>query len=77
MWNDSELHYAASEQNLNPQTSLGFIDLRRATSAENDEKYVLNNNLFLCLFYKFSLFICVSYFYVMIGTQLKQDLHLL
>eukprot|EP00026_Physarum_polycephalum_P006481 Phypoly_transcript_06525.p1 GENE.Phypoly_transcript_06525~~Phypoly_transcript_06525.p1 ORF type:complete len:228 (-),score=33.83 Phypoly_transcript_06525:85-768(-) len=38
LWNDSELHYGATDQNVNPQTSLGYIDLRKATSAENDEK---------------------------------------
>lgn len=38
LFNDSELHYGSSDQSLNPQTSLGYIDLRRATSAENDDK---------------------------------------
>lgn len=40
LWNDSELHYGATDQNVNPQTSLGYIDLRKATSAENDERYI-------------------------------------
>lgn len=42
LWNDSELHYGA-DQNVNPQTSLGYIDLRKATSAENDERYIQRN----------------------------------
>jgi hypothetical protein len=43
LWNDSELHYSASDQNMNPQTSLGYIDLRSVTSAESEDKNSTEN----------------------------------